>query len=360
MTVPESSREWAARLASVPTVARVLADHVGDLTPVATDQLRRYIDQLPLPHGWLRTQFDDPELVQPLRMAVRPNADGGWDGCETLAVFGFTGAPPSSDVLRQLTEQTLHGLGAENISASSEKKLPFDQRITRVRSSGEIDLAGQRVWLQHTIYLARAQPPEVGMLIEHTILVAAARRADLREDVETLSNRCYGAVASIRDAIRHPDAQAAFEAEVPTLRVQPYDDIGIPSILVSANRNGMRLLRSAVQSAYADGESSFEVDGIAHRIIRQSDSADMEIAHRAVTWRFGDAKLLEMLDLIEPLIIFWNPAHNYLDLVEDDEDPGVGVVEQLVLSVDEYVGSAPYGEFPELSTASPVVKPSNL
>lgn len=343
MINPEFSREWAARLASVPTVARMLADQVGDLVPVGTDQLRKYIRQLPLPSGWLRTQFDDPALVQPLRMAVCPNSEGGWDGCETLAVFGFTGTPLSPDLVYQMTEQTLRGLGAEKIATSSWT-FPSDQRITEARSSGEINLAGQRVWLQYTTYLANAQPPELGILIEHTILVAAARRVDLREDVETLNNRCYGAVASIRDAIRQPDAQAAFEAEVPTLRIQPYDDMGIPSILVNANRNGMRLLRTAVQSALTDGEYSFTIDGVNHRIIQQADAAELEITRGTVTWRLDKAKLSELLEMLEPLIIFWDSGHNYFDL-----DLDAGPAEQLVLAVDEYVGSAPYGEFPELS-----------
>lgn len=65
-----------------------------------------------------------------------------------------------------------------------------------------------------------------------------------------------------------------------------------------------------------------------------------------VTWRFDDEKLVEILDLIEPLIIFDKPAHNYLDL-------GPGDIEEIIFALDEYVGIAPYGEFPQLSRQSP-------
>ena len=47
-------------------------------------------------------------------------------------------------------------------------------------------------------------------------------------------------------------------------RVQPFEDIGIPAILVNADRDGMRMFQSAVQSAHEDGAAAFEFDAIKH------------------------------------------------------------------------------------------------
>ena len=43
------------------------------------------------------------------------------------------------------------------------------------------------------------------------------------------------------------------------LRVQPFEDIGTPAILMNADRDGMRLFQSAVRSAHEGGEATFAV-----------------------------------------------------------------------------------------------------
>jgi len=86
--------------------------------------------------------------------------------------------------------------------------------------------------------------------------------------------------------------------------------------------------------------STFEFDGITHQVVREDDAADIEIGPRRVVWRFDDAALAEMLDLMVPMVNSTTPGHQYVDL----KSP----VEVLVMSQYEYNGPNPYGKFSEL------------
>jgi hypothetical protein len=121
-------------------------------------------------------------------------------------------------------------------------------------------------------------------------------------------------------------------------------------VLVGADRDGMRMFQSAVRSAHADGTASFESDAIKHHIVRQDGAADIELGSQTVVWRFDDSKLVEMLNLIEPLVDIIKPAHNYFD---DLNHPDA----TLILSVDEYVSGGPFAEFPHGLPVPPRVDP---
>src|ERR1700749_213260 len=110
-------------------------------------------------------------------------------------------------------------------------------------------------------------------------------------------------------------------------------------VLVGADRDGMRMFQSAVRSAHHDGTASFEFDAIKHQVVRQNGAADIEPGSQTVVWRFDDAKLQELLNLIEPLVDIIKPAHNYFD---DLSSPA----EILILSVDEYTRGGPFAVFP--------------
>ena len=109
----------------------------------------------------------------------------------------------------------------------------------------------------------------------------------------------------------------------------------------------MRMFQSAVRSAHDDGAASFAFDAIKHRVVRQDGAADIELGSQNVVWRFDDAKLVEMLNLIEPLVDIIKPAHNYLD---DLNSPA----ETLILSVDEYTQGGPFAEFPHGEPVPPL------
>ncbi|HXS84181.1 MAG TPA: hypothetical protein VN741_00905 [Mycobacterium sp.] len=124
------------------------------------------------------------------------------------------------------------------------------------------------------------------------------------------------------------------------LRVEPFEDIGVPAILLNTDRDGIRMFQMAVSLAHDNGESTFEFDGITHQVVREDDAADIEIGPRRVVWRFDDAALAEMLDLMVPMVNSTTPGHQYVDL----KSP----VEVLVMSQYEYNGPNPYGKFSEL------------
>jgi hypothetical protein len=105
-----------------------------------------------------------------------------------------------------------------------------------------------------------------------------------------------------------------------------------------------------VRRAHESGEATFEFDGIKHQIVREDGAADIELGPQTVVWRFDDAKLLEMLDLMVPMVNSNSPGHQYVD---DLKSP----VELLVLSHDEYKGPLNYGEFSQLYPASRAAKP---
>jgi hypothetical protein len=118
-------------------------------------------------------------------------------------------------------------------------------------------------------------------------------------------------------------------------------------VLVCTDRDGMRMFQSAVRSAHDDGAASFAFDAIKHRVVRQDGAADIELGSQNVVWRFDDAKLVEMLNLIEPLVDIIKPAHNYLD---DLNSPA----ETLILSVDEYTQGGPFAVFPHGEPVPPL------
>jgi hypothetical protein len=110
--------------------------------------------------------------------------------------------------------------------------------------------------------------------------------------------------------------------------LKPFSYFGDEAILAYADRSGMRVFQSAVQSARGDGRATFELDGIQHKLVRQAAAADIEQGPQTVVWRLADAKLTEILDLVEPLVDIEKPGHQYVDL----NSP----VSTLTLSVNEY------------------------
>ena len=338
------------------TVASVLARHIADLAPVARGELPAWLQQLRLPAGWRLAQFD-ASLTQPARMAVcGPHPDGSWDSCETISLFRFTGTPSEALVL-DTSDRMLRDLGAEAIT-TYPLSIPPAGRVAAVRSSGYFSAAGQRIWLQYSTYLAGSESPGAGILIEHGIFVESNRQASLHDDITELSSAIRDAfVSTVAPSLEQNvhastslgigDLPPSKETRIAVFRVQPFEDIGVPAILVNADRDGMRMFQSAVRSAHEDGAARFEFDGIKHYVVRQDGAADIDLGSQTVVWRFDDAKLVEMLNLIEPLIDIEKPAHQYLDDL-------ISPVETLVLSVDEYIAGAPFGEFPQLMPAHPV------
>jgi hypothetical protein len=125
--------------------------------------------------------------------------EGGWDGCETISVFAFTGVPPQ-DVVRENSDCTLCDLHADSITTYT-LTAPTDPEVSAVRSSGYFSAVGRRVWAQYSTYLAGSAGPGQGVVIEHVLFVDAGCRARLRDDIAELSDTVHEAFLARLDTV---------------------------------------------------------------------------------------------------------------------------------------------------------------
>jgi hypothetical protein len=99
-------------------------------------------------------------------------------------------------------------------------------------------------------------------------------------------------------------------------------------VLAAADRDGLRVFQSAVRSGHEGGQATFEVDGVQHRIVRESKAADIELGSQSVALRRRAAD--RILDKVAPLIDTPGPGHQYIDGL-------TGPAPTLLISVDEYL-----------------------
>jgi hypothetical protein len=174
------------RLASASSIITVVARYVDDLVQLPPEQLPGWLQRLSVPAGWRIARLEGSGLA-PSRIAVCGHrADGRWDGCETISVFGFTGEPPEG-IVRENADCTLRDLDASDITTH----VPLASLIrgmTAVRSSGYFTVAGQRLWAQYSTYVAGSAVTGGGRLLQHSLFIDAACRTTLAADIAELTN----------------------------------------------------------------------------------------------------------------------------------------------------------------------------
>jgi hypothetical protein len=183
-----------------------------------------------------------------------------------------------------------------------------------------------------------------GLLVEHGFFALSDRQAGLHNDITVLSE----AVASTRaeharrrfPGNRRPSPSEGTKMTVFRVGFFPDFNWGDDAVLIGADRDGLRMLQSAMRSAHENGPATFEIHGVRHRIVQQDDAADIELGSQTVVWRFDDTKLATILDMVTGLIDADHPAHNYFD---DLNSPDA----TLIISVNEYVDGGPFSEFPQ-------------
>lgn len=191
------------RLTSAPSVIDAVGRHVTDLTLIATQDTPEWLRPLGIPPGW-HIAHVDTKAPQPLRIAVcGERAEGGWDGCETLSIFQFTGIPPDG-VVAESNDCTLRGLEAQGITTYPLSALSIPG-VCAVRSSGYFTAAGRRLWAQYSTYIAASHSPGEGRLIAECIFVDADARARLRDDITELSDGVYAAFLAAIDTVVDAD-----------------------------------------------------------------------------------------------------------------------------------------------------------
>jgi hypothetical protein len=182
------------RLAAVSSVVSVLASHVDDVVQFRSWNLPAWVTQLSVPPGWQIGHLASSD-AQPARIAVcGQQSDGGWDGCETINVFGFTGIAPV-DVVHESADCTLRDLAAAGITTQIVDT-PLLPAATAVRSSGYFGVAGLWVWAQYSTYVFGSETPGQGRLIEQAVFVESGCQARLADDIAQLTHAVYRAFAT--------------------------------------------------------------------------------------------------------------------------------------------------------------------
>jgi hypothetical protein len=185
--------DWPAevrRLTTVSSVVDAVSRHVSDLTPVSANDLPRWLRRLALPPDWHLVDLSG-HPPPPTRIAVHgQRSDGGWDGCETISVFRFTGTL-SADVVRDNADCTLRDLHAENIFTIA-LPAPPEPGMAAVRSDGYFNADGRQIWARYSIYVAGTNTPGQGMLVDQGVFIEARyRRRMLWNDIEQLGNAIH-------------------------------------------------------------------------------------------------------------------------------------------------------------------------
>ena len=186
------------RLSSASSLADIVARQVTDLAPlpiaaVSPDQSR----VLDLPVGWLLAAAGD-SADHPVRVVVTGHRSrGGWEGCETLAAFSFTGPAPIDTVIGSAA-CTLYDLNASGITRQTLATAELSDACA-VRASGYLTALGLRIWAQFSTYLAGSNEVGCGRLIQHSLLVTTQRRTQLRTDIAVLSDTIHRAFCAMID-----------------------------------------------------------------------------------------------------------------------------------------------------------------
>jgi hypothetical protein len=165
----------------------IIAGTVADYRPLAVrDVLWTDNESLTVPTGWLVASAGS-SADRPVRVLVTGHRSrGGWQGCDTLAAFGFTGTVPR-ELGTANASYTLNALGASGITIQN-LTVAEQPETWSVRSTGYVTAAGLRMWLQFSTYVAGSQQAHCGRLIEHSVFTVTQRRARLRSDTRELSN----------------------------------------------------------------------------------------------------------------------------------------------------------------------------
>jgi hypothetical protein len=164
----------------------------------------QWLAGLAVPAGWRIARFDGGG-VAPSRIAVcGPQSDGGWDGCETINVFRFTGIP-DIDMVCDHADRALRDLHAEAITTHT-LMTPQLPGTTAVRSSGYFATAGLWIWAQYSTYIAGSTRTDQGRLTQHSVFVESGCRARLSDNVTQLSDAIHQAfLADIGTRPGHTD-----------------------------------------------------------------------------------------------------------------------------------------------------------
>jgi hypothetical protein len=149
--------------------------------------------------GWQVGRAEN-SASQPTRIAVYSHdPSAGWDACETIDVFTFTGRPPD-DIVRLNADCSLRALGADGITIRP-LVVPSTAPMGATRTTGYFNLTEhQRIWAQYSVYIAYADTS--ALLAEQSVFVRTERLTSLSDDITQLTDDLHNA---FKQHVRLPD-----------------------------------------------------------------------------------------------------------------------------------------------------------
>jgi hypothetical protein len=195
-----TGRQWQDQLGARSGTERVLQD-AADLALLARDEVPDWLTRLRVPVGWCTAHLDG-SAHRPWRIAVcGQRSDGGWDGCETIAAFSFTGFP-AIDAIQRDSQRALRQFEVGPVDTAS-LAIPPAEGAHAVRSSGQCRTAGRQIWAQYSFYVVGSASPNDGLLVQQGIFAEASRLAALEGDLVRLSNSLHmGFVRAIQSLLQ--------------------------------------------------------------------------------------------------------------------------------------------------------------
>ena len=168
MTQPIADAEWR-RLAAATSMIDSVRGYVEDLTALRIDEVG-WLADIEVPERWSLTITPDHRI----RIATYGQLpQGGWEACDTISVFAFTGAVPAQ-VLYDTAERMLrdlHAVGSRTYTPNTSA-LPG---AAAVRSSGYITVGGRSMWARFNIYVAGSSALGARRLVQHSDFVDAEK-----------------------------------------------------------------------------------------------------------------------------------------------------------------------------------------
>lgn len=164
---------------------------MGSVRRLGVDEMPSRIADLGVPAGWHvgRIAGDSRSSLRMTATGVQP--DGGFDGCETVAVFGFTGRVPEGLVVEN-ADRALRELEAVDIET-----VVLDVRsvpgAVAVRSSGYFAACGLWLWSQHNHFVSELDCGTGGLVVQQVIVIESSCRARLDGDVAVLGAALHAA-----------------------------------------------------------------------------------------------------------------------------------------------------------------------
>jgi hypothetical protein len=194
MSEATENAEWR-RLAAATSLTDAFAGHVDDLTTLPVDDIP-WLSGLSVPPDWQLALSPDRRL----RVAVYGRVPrGGWQACQTIAMFGFTGAIGAREVVDN-AERMLGDLGAARVRSHT----PALPGVAAARSSGRFAVAGRSMWARFATYAVGSADPGQGRLVAHSAFVDADSYFQMGADVGALTTAIESAVVVMAGTVPNP------------------------------------------------------------------------------------------------------------------------------------------------------------